>query len=92
MLIDTRQLVSLTKLRGAIGDYVSQAKTGAVFYITEKGMIQAMISPVRIQSDGQDDFFTRIENLRKKFTKVAFVDKRDTTQLVREMRDSRYGS
>lgn len=92
MLIDTRQLVSLTKLRGAVGEYVSQVKSGAVFYVTEKGRIQAMISPVRTQDNTQCDFFTTIDSLREKSAKIEFADKRDSTQIIRKMRDSRYGS
>lgn len=92
MLIDTNQLVSLTKLRKAIGDYVSKAKSGSVFYITEKGEIQAMITPVRKENDCENDFFTKMDDLRKRAENVRFTDKRDSTEIIREMRDKRYGS
>lgn len=90
MLIDTNQLVSLVDLRSKAGDLVAKAKSGMTFYVTDKGQLMAMISPIPAKTVTGP--FDRIDALRKRMAKVKFTDNRDSTEVIREMRDSRYGS
>ncbi|MDO8515480.1 MAG: hypothetical protein Q7S14_03190 [bacterium] len=89
MLINTNQLVNLTNLRNDIGNYVDQAKNGQIFYITEKGQLTAALVPLQVISDvkPEEKFFVKIEDLRKRFAKMKFADNRDSTVIIREMRD-----
>lgn len=91
MLINTNQLVSLVDLRNKAGDLVTKAKSGMTFYVTDKGQLMAMISP--IPANNVTSPFDRIDAIRKRLKNAKFADNRDSTEIIREMRDSRhYGS
>ncbi len=91
MLINTNQLVSLVDLRNKAGDLVTKAKSGMTFYVTDKGNIMAKLSPV-YDIYQQKNVFDRMDALIKKASKLKFTDNRDSTEVIREMRDTRYGS
>lgn len=91
MLINTNQLISLMDLRYKAGDLVAKAKSGMTFYVTDKGNIMAKLTPVN-DIYQQKSVFDRMDALIKKASKLKFTDKRDSTEIIREMRDTRYGS
>lgn len=88
MLINTNQLVSLVDLRNKAGDLVTKAKSGMTFYVTDKGNIMAKLSPVN-DIYQQKNVFDRMDALIKKASKLKFTDNRDSTIIIREMRDQR---
>lgn len=90
MLINTNQLISLVDLRNKAGDVMQKTKSGMIFYVTDKGQLMGMISPIPTQT--KTGPFDRIGVLREKMAKVKFTDNRDSTEVIREMRDTRYGS
>lgn len=90
MLIDTNQLISLMDLRTKAGDYIQRANQGVTFYITDKGRLMAMLSPVKT-SDNKQRAFEKMNALIKRANDLKFTDNRDSTIIIREMRDTRYG-
>lgn len=90
MLINTNQLISLMDLRTKAGDCVSRASQGITFYITDKGRLMAMLSPIKT-SDSRQKAFEKMDALIKRAKDLKFTDDRDSTIIIREMRDNRYG-
>ena len=88
MLINTNQLISLMDLRTKAGDFVTKAKSGMTFYVTDKGNIMAKLSPV-INISNQKSVFDRMDALIKRSANLKFSDNRDSTIIIREMRDQR---
>lgn len=91
MLINTNQLVNLVDLRNRAGYLVTKANSGMTFYVTDKGNIMAKLSPVN-DIYQQKNVFDRMDALIKNAPKLKFADNRDSTEVIREMRDTRYGS
>lgn len=90
MLINTNQLISLTQLRLSAGKLLDQTQSGKTFIVMEKGKIKGAIVPAStVLGSTTDNFFTKMDALRKKFSKIKFADNRDSTQIIREMRDER---
>lgn len=79
-------------LRNKAGDFVAKAKSGMTFYVTDKGNIMAKLSPVTENSKGRKNVFDRMDALIKRSANLKFSDNRDSTEIIREMRDNRYGS
>lgn len=92
MLINTNQLVSLVDLRINAGSIVAKAKSGMIFYITDKGNLMAKLTPIEEVFSGSFNFFTEMDALIEKSAKSNKTKKKDSTKAIREMRDNRYGA
>lgn len=90
MLIDTRQIIGLTDLRGMLGQFVEEANKGKTFLISDKGKIKAAIGPSFSQAIDRQELARRYKEIQERAVKEA-KDKNgwDSTKLIRKMRDDR---
>lgn len=92
MLIDIRQLISLTKLRQQTATTLGQVKQGQKFWISDRGKVVAVLSPVEKPTISREEAFKKIQQLQKRMDQAGNRSKGkiwNSTEAIRKMRDER---
>lgn len=91
MLIDTKQIITLTDLRLQAGAVARQAQGGRKFFISDKGkIIAAVVSENAAYTNDRKELFTRLRRLQEKMDYKPRGKKGwDSTKVIRKMRDDR---